>query len=37
MIAGKDARTLAREILTMSQEEFGAALTRLRGGDCWTF
>ena len=25
MIAGKDARTLAREILAMSQEEFGAA------------
>jgi len=37
MIAGKDARTLAREILPMSQEGFGAALTRLRGEDCWTF
>jgi epoxyqueuosine reductase len=28
VIAGKDARTLAREILAMSQEEFSAALRR---------
>jgi epoxyqueuosine reductase len=28
VIAGKDARTLAREILEMSQEEFAAAFRR---------
>jgi epoxyqueuosine reductase len=28
VIAGKDARTLAREILAMSQEEFTAAFRR---------
>jgi epoxyqueuosine reductase len=28
VLAGKDARTLAREILTMSQEEFTAAFRR---------
>lgn len=41
VIAGKDARTLAREILVMSQEEFTAAFRRspmkrakLRGLKC---
>ncbi|HET7550637.1 MAG TPA: hypothetical protein VFK04_05060 [Gemmatimonadaceae bacterium] len=28
MIAGKDARTLAHEILAMSQEDFAAAFRR---------
>ena len=28
VVAGKDARTLAREILAMSQEEFAAAFRR---------